>query len=1557
MTIMTLELNGTQTPIQTSANNSSENDNPVESNDSTSSSYSSPVLRSFDVVEGIDNIEIYNFITGKKSNPNKLSNEIDLICSVENNKQNILSIDKLTAIKEYKIEVNNKYHEMLENKTNMLLSSNNNTELFSNIFSNNVSTFDDVSSNIFMGIEEKTSLVKNNMFEEIFNNHINDSENVSNYFSIISNNFLSSLNNNNNKKVLLPNVIFAELEHSVDTTVDFINSEYLKAHNLITLQSNTQYEYAKEVSTTTNDIIIQNFINMARNLYFISPGALKDNLVGDKFKYINYDKESFRVHKHETSDLDVFKNISIKKDCIDIDKYIGLNHKRVKNKQNTDLVSTNSYVINSISDESINNIQYLPNILSDYIDDVMIEKLSIAEHITQDVGFSLDTSLAAINICNKIYIGDFFNVNLLEFGPVYRDTGIQTINDYIELSRTSTRDVSSDVNHYTQKEQFKENYINRAANETIYKGNTAITKLEEGRISNEGQVRASDVFNVDDDRLVQFSDLDYKMKIDTFVKKQKLKHLKNQNVDLNFSNQIIENIKNTHLKNKMLAYSKDNVHKLSVISQENDVYDLLFTNDEEDDNVVYSHIDLVSNHTIDNVDFLSVDDMKKNDIETNENLIRVRDNIKSMLSNYYPENSFCSTSNLFKKILSSVVDEASISNSTAYEENNITQLLYLNYFKDSLFDKTKVKEVIAKRFVKKAIQLDDVSSRAFKNSGELSSYAYDIDGILEEDFDDSSKQSMKSYVDKILDSSENLKLIKSNVFSLKNIHDVSKISEFKRISNFKFYKDAVRSDEEHWYGCAVLNLNVFPNYCMLYNFKSKENFNEDGKVHYEIEKRNKLKEATKYGEVNELTGVREIESQKFYIDRSLNDFDVTSSPNIIVKVTPKLCKSDITRELVSFPYIALEDKFDSIFEDSNSDKFVFYNIIDIIQDLLRMRVPEYKDKSITSEADIDAILEEDKEIVSEVITLLELFSNIYTIYSSRLQRLQAIKIFEWQEKLIEHASGISGTNASFLYNGIISKHSNVYNSFKDVMGLPASKQIDIITNEQSLDCVSDIVNLLQIYSNDPASYVTSAHTQSLGTSSFKTHMTDKLYDIAKTLLTSDFSQAFTFDIINGYINYQNKILNTAREDLTSSSKFNNINEIKREAVEEIESNFYNMFYINKLSKTLLIMNAINDVNKDMFEKNYNANTSDLYKNINMFTTSKDIASKSINLTGRSIKSSSENKFQKQVFFNDESKYLNSNFYSFGVKTKTLSSYSYDAIIKVTVSLVDKFNLNKFFIPKVFLFTPMLTDISILTADMLNKFGVTSNITDIIGTYNANNNISNRISIKYIDDASIAHIDVVDRQTAEDIMLISAIKSKLKISSVAEAIMYYKHMLYCHISSIESAKITKNIYDINSFESYKQSNAINSNLFNIVNNLSGKQYFDIFDTNKSVDLLSGLNEEGKYNIPLGYESIDKKSMSYDVLKKLKDLANYDDIEYNLNNDYYDTYNIAINPKSFYYIDTNKPNDTNDVYVMNDLEKSFNKLLKIEDITSEESATIKQDSLEIEDFNIIFDIEIL
>jgi hypothetical protein len=1549
---MTLELNETQTVYSTSA---SEGENNNEVNRDTSTSYSSPSLLTLEPIA--DKIEIYNFITGKKSNSSKLSNEIDLVFSVENNKQNILNLDKLASIKDYKIEINNKYYEMLENKASMLLSSNNTAELFSSIFSNNIKTFDEVASNIFMGIEEKTSLVKRNMFETIFKNFINSQENVSSYFSIISNSFLLNLQNTNNSKSLSSNTRFDSFEPEENPAVDFIDYEYLKTHNLIELQNSTQYEYAKEVSTTTNDIIVQNFVNMTRSLYFMSTGALNENIVGDRFNSTNYDKEAFRVYKHETNDLDIFENISLEKDTIDIDKYIGLKHKSLRDKQNSNLVSTNNYFINSISDESINNIQYLPSFLSRYIDDVMIDKLSVVEHITPVTGFILDTSLAVINMCNKVYVGDFFNVDLLKFGPAYRDAGIQIIDDYIVYSpfRDENEFVrQSGIANYTlYKEQFKENYVNNLDSEVIYKGNTSITKLEEGRVSNEGQVRASDIFNIDDDRLLWFSDLDYKIKIDSFVKRHKLKHLKSQNIDLNFSNQIIENIKDTHLKNKMVAYSKDNDHKLSVINQENDVYDLLFTNDEEDENSVYSHIDLVSNHEIDNVNFLSIDEMKKNDIDINENLVNVRDNIKNMLSNYYPENSFFSTSNLFKKVLSSVVDEASISDTVMYEENNITQLLYLNYFKDSLFNKTKVKETIAKRFIKKAIQLDGVSSRSFRNSGFLSSYAYDIDGIFEEDFDESSKQSMKSYVNKILDSSENLKIIKNSVFGLQNISNISKISDFKRVSNFKFYKDVV---SEIWHGSAVLNLNVLPNYCMLYSFKSKGDFNEDGKLSYDIEKRNKLKEITKYGDVNESTGERVIESQKFYIDRSIDYFDVTSSPNILVKVTPKLCKSDESRELVAFPYIILEDRFDSIFKNDNSNKFVFYKIIDIIQDLLRMRVADYKAKAITSEEDIDSILAEDEEIISEVINLLELFSDIYTLYTARLQRLQSIKIFEWQEKSIEHAAGISGTNTSFLYNGIISKHSNVYNTFKDAMGIGASKQIDIITSDESLDCVSDIDRLLQIYSNDATSYITSEFSQSLVTASFKTHMTDKFYDIAKTLMKSDFSQAFTFDIINGYINYQDKILNTDRENLTSSNKFNSISEIKKETVEEIENNFYNMFYINKLSKILLLMSSINNANNTMFENYYTANTSEAFKNTDMFSTSKEIVAKNINMTGSNIKSSNENAFQKQVFFNDEISYLNSSFYSFAAKTKSLSSYNYDAIIKVTVSLVDKFNLNKFFIPKVFLFTPMFTDISHLTPDMLKLLGVTSNTRDFIGVYDANQGISNRISIKQVDDSSIDHIS--SETTGVDAMLIAAIKTKLNVSSDEDAMLYYKHMIYCHSSSAESAKITKNVYDINSLDDYKQSNAINEDLFNIVNNLSGKQYYDIFDANKTTDMLNtDLNSEGKYDMNLGYDTIDKKSLSHDLLKRLKDIANYDDIETNLNNEYYDTYNIAINPKSFYYIDTNQPTNTDNEYEMNDLEMSFNKLLKIEDITSSESAIVKQDNLEIEDFNIVFDIEIL
>ena len=77
---------------------------------------------------------------------------------------------------------------------------------------------------------------------------------------------------------------------------------------------------------------------------------------------------------------------------------------------------------------------------------------------------------------------------------------------------------------------------------------------------------------------------------------------------------------------------------------------------------------------------------------------------------------------------------------------------------------------------------------------------------------------MKSYLDKILDSSLSLKTIKNNVFGSKNIYSLKLLSDFKRVSNVKFSVSGYDSDANvNTYNLsAVINYNLVPNYCLLY---------------------------------------------------------------------------------------------------------------------------------------------------------------------------------------------------------------------------------------------------------------------------------------------------------------------------------------------------------------------------------------------------------------------------------------------------------------------------------------------------------------------------------------------------------------------------------------------------------------------------------------------------------------------------------------------------------------------------------------------------------------------
>lgn len=1525
---LTLELNSSPTgAANTQAiTEQSEQNNEVSSN--TTQTYSSPSLSQIQVSKDItDRIKMHSFISGDKSRTTKDMNDINLLLTIENNKQNILNLELANKIKEYKLDINSNYYRKIENKVQSLLEVNNNSDIFIEYFSNTANNFNSLSHNLVDAIEEKTFLVKSNTFEAILASHVISSSQNSIYFNAITKNLLRNIAGSNNEKIVFPNTSIVSSDIPASEGCQFVDKSYFKKHNLIDIQESNEYEYAKEIKTTTSDIVIQNIVNLARNLYFLSPGSISGNYSSNTFRSINYDKKSFIVNKHEVDNFNVFKNILLSQDKIDVNAYLKSNTTLVE-KQESNLVEINQYQsIDSITSDTMSGIQNLPDFLTSYIDEVMVEDFRNTNFIRQPLGFTIDPALAIINLCNKVYTGDFFNINLSEFGTTFRDTGISDINRYISLTHLPQARIR-------YKEQFKENYIEKKEKELIYKDRKTITKLTEGQLYAENLIYASNTLNIDDFSLVSFNDLEYKLKLDSLVKKHKIKNIKNKNIDLTFSDQIIQNIKRSKNSNELVAYAKNDDEKLAVINKEDDIYSLLFTNDIEDDKKVYSHIDLVTDHFIDNVNFVSIDEMKKNEVLENDRVESITDNIKNLVANYYPRNNLFSTSNLFKSILNSIVKEAKVVSDQNYEENNITQLLYLNYFKEELFNDKEVKELIAERFIKKAIQLDEVSTSSFKQTNIIQTFAYDPKSVIEEDFDQTDESSLNDYLDEILNTSDKLKTIRDNVFGIENLESVQSISNFSRVSNFKFG----HWEGDPWYGCAVINFNIFPHHSMLYNFKSKENFRDDCNIEFSINKKNKI---------------NKLSNEKYFVDKSVDNFDITSSKSILIKVVPKLCASDRNfRDSEAYPHFILNDKFDSIFKENNSKSYVFYKIIDIIQDLLRMNIANYTERSITNEGDIDTLIEDYQDVKSDVIDLIELFSSVYSLYSARLQRVQALKIFEWQPKSINYSTRIpiGDTNPSFLLNGIISKHSNVYNTFKEAMRLSSDKRVTIITKSQAESCISDIKKLVDLVDNDTTSFISSTNYNNITSTQedWKTHNTVKFYDIMKCLITSDVAQAFTFDVVNSYLDHQRFILDADRTSITTSEKFDIIDEIPKETVDYIEKNFYNMFFINKLSKSILFMSATNNLNKNI-SNSFNNNSIDFFKHLHIFDNSKAIKENKINSTGNKILSSNEDMFSKQVFFDTNLDYLNSNIYKFGIKTKSLNKHSYDAIIKITVSIVDKFNTNKYFIPKVFLFTPMFTNVSYLTDEMIRSITNNTNTNNIIGMYEISENISNRISLKNIDEL-LLH---------EENMFISAIKTKLNLSDIEEAVIMYKHMLHCHMSSNEISSIASNIFNIDNIQDLVQSNEVSNELFSIISNLSNKQFFDIFDNNKQKSLNNiQMSDAGVHIVPTGYNTIDKDNLSYSTIKEVKDLVSCSDLKENISSEYYDEYNIAINPKSFYYIDTTDANSDDNKYNLNDLEQLFNKILGIEDITANDSSvTIKNDRIELDDFNIVFKTEIL
>ena len=982
----------------------------------------------------------------------------------------------------------------------------------------------------------------------------------------------------------------------------------------------------------------------------------------------------------------------------------------------------------------------------------------------------------------------------------------------------------------------------------------------------------------------------------------------------------------------------------------------MFTNNKENENLVYGHLDLYTDYDIENINFKGIDSFKKDEAEVNQSREETTKHFNDILSYYYPKNKFFSSSNLYANILNSVIKETNEVENRNYDIDSLNQALYLNYIANENSD-IKIKKIIAKRFLKTSILNDSVSDSSLNNI-DLDDFKYKIEEFNSEDYKSDSLQEVEKYMNDVLKSSQNLKKLKNTVFNIENINEVRKMSDFVNIRNVKICEvksesnissiisqlSNVSETSDFYSLCGIVNQNILPNFNYLYNFRSIEPKN-DLKLELKRSAKNKIKSDIEYGEINELTGEREITSERYYFDESDNNFAIVNSKNIKVKIEPIVCKSDLVRKFFEShnPYIILEDNFKNA---CNKKNMVFHSICKTIQDFLRLKIANYNSNFFSSEEEIDSFINSNEKILIEIINLISLYKEIYFLYFLRLQRENCIKIYNYLPDNILHGQPSNSINNPQLsYTGIISSHKNIYSSLRRAVNLDIENPI--FNKQDAKDLIQDIVKIYDNYKNNKNYYVNLSNESSEIVSSsenFSTKDTNKLINIFSSLATSDFLQAFCFDIIKACISFQDNAINSDREDIVSSKIFNELKEdLGEENTTTLENNFYNPFYVNNLSKNIFKNDIYNSAYKEKLNSLAIRESKSFYENVDIFEDIFSIKKQYLEKSKNGIN------LKNDIIVKNQSDLLNSNIYTFGLRNEVISKLKIDSLLKFKISLIDKQNLNRIYLPKIFLFSPLLLDLSYVKNSDLISLGIDKNdFTDVLGYFNLNQNLENRLNI----------ISTQAEKINEDSFFVQIIKSKTGLNS-AESLEVYTHLLECHQVSNYLSNISKNIYELDYADNNKK---VNKDLVELlINNLEAKSFFKIYDTKKD-ELISNLMlqiENDEYNIDKEMIKNKEEMIVYFLLSSLEKIGK-NSIFIKDKRDFYDLYKIAIDPKNFIYIDSmvnsGESESSYEIVEASELQKNLFDLTGIS-LDFIENNTLKKPLLNIDNFDIIVEAELV
>lgn len=1019
------------------------------------------------------------------------------------------------------------------------------------------------------------------------------------------------------------------------------------------------------------------------------------------------------------------------------------------------------------------------------------------------------------------------------------------------------------------------------------------------------------------------------LKIDSIVKSTKTK-----DIPSSFKKAVkkVKESSNNHLHAPFNIESDD----FSVITKENDFFKTLFKEDNEN---IYSNVDLFLNKKLNSIKYDSLVESKSKDIFSE---VETED-LKRFVQSYYKKSNFDSSSSLYLNILKSIEKESRLfdninTNMKNIQDRTLLQLIYFNYIYYN--NNSEVLDTISKRFIKKAIlesnfSKDNISTKEFK---------YDYKSFDEKDYDITNRNEIKRYVDDVMSSSPSLELIRKNVFDIENIRSI-----IRNNCNYSTINNIDISDRRIIF---LENKLIFPYTFYFKYFYIQFNSNDAAYNNVNVEKitsvdtrlktKNSISKRTLRSgqrifnpftqEIIEFDDREDALNEYFILDTNNAGFNCTKSSKINASISFENSMCIDNENIGEKESYKIVDNFESICDNKN---YVFNNIVSLIRDILEGHtegVGVYK-----NEKEIDDFIQSNNSLIDTVKQIMIVYSELYLVYFSRIQRNVALNNFSWVED--KRSSGLKDTLRHSNFQSIIPSRdfnfskvyevSNVKEKLKSLSSSRLFLRDSLYDRLNSKDLTSDFKVLINNIERNTDMFLKDEIDMSSVNleSEWKSEVTETLYNVFGILVKSDVNQAMSMDFIVLMINYLDKIKDLTYEEMSDNGLLSIVSDIiGKDNIDQIKQKIYNPIFVNALaSKSLSFLEKNVNLHSDL-QSLENQSLATKYDDVNIYKYLKDLNKENISkvkddnitklvstqITGVDGSGEIINKETGDIrYTNSNSNFYKSDYHTFNLQISEIFNLSPDSLVLININLVDHENLNRVYLPKTLIFSPLLT---------FNKF---NNVEEFI-FYNI---FSNTLFDRLIKVSYEELKNPTESSNIKDYFnsLIKKKKPNIVEQNQNFAEKLYEYILKCHLGSGQISLINRGVNAID-FEYAKNGNTeTTQEIVDLFSSLDDLSFYNTFNITKEESIKHMTKQENDWNLPTVIKSFSLGTTFFENCKALCDIVGTKELK-NINNVVYDTYNVHVNPKDFIFFELygdSPPLDEFKIYLSNS-EESLLKL---------------------------------